>query len=271
MPPAPDIAREVRSYTLPPPPPGEDLFAELSASVHWEDVGKGRRGAVLTRVDEDGRVPLVRTTTRYAAPAQRFRDVHERLAVRIQEHAEIPVAFNNALIETYTNAYTTMGAHSDQALDLAEDSFIAVFSCYRRPDAGPPRKLIFHPKGSEGERFEVPLVHNGFVVFSVGSNRRLKHKIVLEKPVPPTDNQWLGVTFRTSRTLLEFRDGHAHLPRGPHLPRDPHHRHGPRLTMADEEQSQEFYRLRRRENNEIDFIYPPLTYTVSESDLLPPV
>lgn len=67
------------------------------------------------------------------------------------------------------------------------------------------------------------------------------------------------MTFRTSKTLVRFRDGQAYLPQGA------------RLTSADEEQRQEFYRLRRRENNETDFGYPPLTYTVSESDLMPPV
>ncbi|MEU1863608.1 hypothetical protein [Streptomyces gardneri] len=43
--------------------------------------------------------------------------------------------------------------------------------------------------------------------------------------------------------------------------------------MADDEQRQEFNRLWRRENQEPDFTYPPLTltYTVSESDLMPPV
>ncbi|KAB2389984.1 hypothetical protein F9B16_01700 [Actinomadura montaniterrae] len=46
---------------------------------------------------------------------------------------------------------------------------------------------------------------------------------------------------------------------------------GARLTLADDEQRREFYRLRRRENNETDFAYPLLTYTVSESDLMPPV
>ncbi|WP_306325283.1 hypothetical protein [Streptomyces venezuelae] len=236
-----------------------NLFAELSDSVLWEDVGKGRRGATLARIDEaDGGVPLVRTTTRYARPTQRFRAVHERLARQIQERAALSVGFDNALVETYTNAYTTMGSHSDQALDLAEGSYVAVFSCYRHPEAGPPRKLIFEAKEPGGETFEIPLAHHGVVVFSVEANRRLRHKIVLDKPVPATDNPWLGVTFRTSRTLVRFRDGHAYLPEGA------------RLTVADEEQSRAFYRLRRRENHETDFSYPRLTYTVSEGDLLPP-
>ncbi|MEV6247955.1 hypothetical protein AB0M38_17400 [Streptomyces sp. NPDC051742] len=247
---------EVLTFTL---PTEENLFAELSSATHWEDLGKGRRGAVLTRTDEADGVPLVRTTTRYGSPALRFRAVHERLARQVQERAALAVGFDNALIESYTNAYTTMGSHSDQALDLADGSFIAVFSCYEHPEAGPPRKLMFESKGSDGERFEIPLVHNSIVAFSVASNRRLRHKIVLEKPVPAADNPWLGVTFRTSKTFVRFRDGHAYLPQGA------------RLTPADDEQRREFYRLRRRENSETDFIYPSLTYTLSESDLMPPV
>ncbi|MFF3394374.1 hypothetical protein ACFYW1_25975 [Streptomyces sp. NPDC002669] len=256
MPLGPRVSDEILSCAL---PVEENPFAELLASARLEDVGKGRRGAVLTRVDEAGGVPLVRTTTRYGSPAQRFRVAHERLARQIQERAGLPVGFNNALIESYTNAYATMGSHSDQALDLADGSFIAVFSCYRHPEAGPPRKLIFESKGSEGEKFEIPLVHNGVVAFSVESNRRLKHKIVLEASARTVENQWLGITFRTSKTLVRFRDGNVYLPQGaPLLP-------------ADDEQSHEFYRLRRRENNETDFRYPSLAYTVSESDLMPPV
>ncbi len=256
MPPVPRIPDEIRSYSL---AIEQDLFAELSASAHLEDVGKGRRGATLTRIDEAGWVPLVRTTAQYSSPTQRFRAVHERLAQQIQEHAAISVGFNNALIESYTNAYRTMGSHSDQALDLADESFIAVFSCYQRPEASPPRKLIFESKGSGDDTFEIPLAHNGVVAFSVDANRRFRHKIVLDTPVPTADNPWLGVTFRTSKTLVRFRDGHPYLPQGA------------RLTSADDEQRREFYQLRRRENNETDFTYPPLTYTVSESDLLPPV
>ncbi len=252
----PRIADEIRSYAL---PAEGNLFAELSASTRLEDLGKGRRGGVIARVDETGGVPLVRTTTRYGSPAQRFREVHERLARRVRERADLPVGFNNALVESYTHAYKTMGAHSDQALDLADDSFIAVFSCYRDPGAGPSRKLVFETKEPGGEKFEIPLAHHGVVAFSVATNRRLKHRIVWDAPAGADDNPWCGVTFRTSKTVVRFRDGHAYLPRGD------------RLVPADEEQRSEFYRLRRRENGETDFCYPPLTYTVSESDLMPPV
>ncbi|WP_327171323.1 alpha-ketoglutarate-dependent dioxygenase AlkB [Streptomyces sp. NBC_01336] len=256
MPPNSGISDEILSFAL---PSEENLFAELAASALWEDTGKGRRGATLTRIDEAGAVPLVRTTTRYSNPPQRFRAVHERLARRIQEHTALPAAFNNALIESYTRACTTMGSHSDQALDLADDSFIAVFSCYRHGEASPPRKLIFESKRSGGEKFEIPLTHHGVVAFSVDTNRRLRHRIVLAAPDRATDNQWLGLTFRTSKTSIRFRDGLPYLPQGA------------RLMSADEDQRREFYRMRRRENKESDFVYPPLTYTVSESDLMPPV
>ncbi|MGW4634630.1 hypothetical protein [Nocardia sp. NPDC004415] len=240
-----------------PLPVEDDLFTALAASVDWEDLGKGRRGAVLTRIDATGGIPLVRTTARYGRPAQHFATVHERLARRIQARAELPAAFDNALAERYTNAYATMGSHSDQALDLADESFIAVFSCYRYPEL-PPRTLIVEPKNS-GKRFDIPLTHHGVVVFSVATNRLLRHKIVLDTAARTTENEWLGVTFRTSKTVLHFRDGHPYLHRGA------------RLTTADDEQRREFHALRRRENTETDFTYPPLTYTVSDSDLTPPV
>ncbi|MFI6866728.1 alpha-ketoglutarate-dependent dioxygenase AlkB [Nocardia sp. NPDC050406] len=238
-------------------PPEEDLYAKLSTSAAWEDVGKGRRAAILTKTDATGGVPLVRTTAQYTNPPQHFRSVHSDLAQRIQALAGLPVGFNSALLECYTNAYATMGSHSDQSLDLADNSFIALFSCYQHPPTTPPRKLIVESKESP-ETFDIPLPHNGIIAFSVAANRRFKHKIILDTSTRPPENHWLGITFRTSKTLLHFHDGQPHLP------------HGPRLTSADDNQRRVFYQLRRRENNETDFTYPPLTYTVSDSDLLPP-
>ncbi|QKW23810.1 hypothetical protein HUT16_36110 [Kitasatospora sp. NA04385] len=255
MHPGPDLPDGIRRHAL---PAGENPFAELLGSVRWEEAGRGRRAAVIVRVGEDGGVPLVRTTARYAHPAQRFRPVHERLAGEVREHAALPDGLDNALVEVYTNACTGMGAHSDLALDLAEGSSVALYSCYRDP-AGPPRTLRFEPKdGVPGEGFGVPLAHHGLVVFSLAANRRFRHRIVLEPPARAVDNEWLGVTFRTSATPVHHRDGRAHLPDGELLP-------------ATEEQQREFHLLRRRENRETDFGYPPLAYTVSASDLLPPV
>lgn len=256
MPPESRAAGDFRAYTL---LTGDDLFEELLASVRFEDVADGRRGAVLVKSDEDRRIPIVRTTTRYSAPAQRFQPAHERLAQQIQAIASLPVGFNNALIESYTNAYATMGGHSDQALDLADDSFIAVFSCYRRPEpAKPSRKLLVDSKGPGGGRLEISLTHNGVVVFSVDTNRRFKHRIVLDTSARTPENQWLGITFRTSKTFVRLQGEQAYLP------------DGTRLMLANDEQRRELYRLRHRENHETDFAYPRVTYTISESDMMAP-
>jgi hypothetical protein len=256
LPPEYKITDEIRSYTL---LTQGNLFEELLASVRFEDVGKGRQGAVLTKIDETCGIPIVRTTTRYGTPAQRFRSMHEQLAQQIQKSASLSVGFNNALIENYTNAYTTMGSHSDQALDLADESFIAIFSCYKHPEiAAPLRKLLVESKESCDDNIEIPLTHNSVVVFSVDANRRLKHKIVLDTSTQTPENRWLGVTFRTSKTFVWFRDEYAYF------------LDDARLTLANDEQRREFYHLRRRENNETDFTYPRIAYTISESDMMPP-
>lgn len=247
---------EMRSYTL---HTDGNLFDELLTSVRFEAVGKGRQGAVLIKIDKTGSIPIVRTTTRYNAPAQRFQSVHDQLAQQIQARASLAIGFNNALIENYTNAYTTMGSHSDQALDLAPESLIAVFSCYKHPEsANPSRKLRVELKESCSDNIDIPLTHNSVVLFDLDTNRRLKHKIVLDRSVQMSENQWLGITFRTSKTLVRFRDDY------------PYFLDDTRLTLANDEQRQEFYHLRHRENNEMDFTYPRITYTISESDMMPP-
>ncbi|KAJ9658008.1 hypothetical protein H2198_003977 [Neophaeococcomyces mojaviensis] len=171
------MADEFRTYTL---PVKDKIFAELLASVQFEALGKGRQGAVLVKTDETNRIPIVRTTTKYTAPAQHFQSIHEQLAQQIRKFASLSTGFNNALIEIYTNAYTTMGSHSDQALDLADESFIAVFSCYEHPElATSPRMLVVESKESGGE-FQIAMTHNSVIVFSTDTNRRFKHKIVLD-------------------------------------------------------------------------------------------
>lgn len=245
---------EFRACTL----PGEDdLFAELLASTLFEETGKGRQGAVLVGTEGE-HTPIVRTTTRYHRPAQRFRRVHERLAQQVRDLSSVSLAFNNALIESYSNAYVSMGSHSDQALDLADDSEIAVFSCYRHP-AGPPRRLVVEAKEPGAAPFAIPLTHRSVVVFSLDTNRRFRHKIVLDPSARKPENQWLGITFRTSKTFVRSHDGRACF------------RDGTPLTLAGEEQRRELLHLRGRENREPDFAYPRLTYTLSESDLIPPV
>lgn len=245
------MSDEFRAWRLIAPAPS---FDELLASVRFDDVTKGRRGAVLVEPDVNG-VPIVRTTTSYSAAAQLFRPIHALLAREVSESGQLPQPFNNALVEHYTNAYAKMKHHSDQAQDLAEGSWIAVYSCYRQPKL-PSRQLMVQPKQG-GEAFEVPLEHGGVVAFSVDSNQRFSHAIRLRSPAP--DNDWFGITFRTSKTFLRFLDGRATLS------------DGAPLTLASEDERRDLLQMRRRENEERGFVYPPISYTLSESDLLPPV
>ncbi len=236
-----------------------NLFAELVSSIRFEQVARGRHGAVLVAPEESRGTPIVRTTSSYETPAQSFRPLHLRLAQRIRELAPLPFAFNNALAERYSNAYSRMGLHSDQALDLQAGSSIALFSCYQHPDrATPPRALIVQPKEKREDSFEIPLTHHSVVVFSLDTNRRFRHKIVLDTSRQPPENQWLGITFRTSGTYVRRRDESVCF------------EDGTPLTLADEEQRRAFYKLRRRENQEVGFTYPSLGYTISESDMLAP-
>jgi len=249
-----EAADEFRTYVI---PARGELFAELLASARFEDLGKGRRGAVLVASDDARGVPIVRTTTVYSLPAQPFRPIHVWLAREVRGCASLSVGFNNALIESYTNAYATMGAHSDQALDLEDATEIALFSCYERAEGSPARRLLVEAKEPGGPAFAIPLAHNSIVVFSVDTNRRFRHRIVLD-PAAGAPSQWLGVTFRTSKTFVRFCE------------QQPCFSDGTRLTLASDEERREFYRLRRQENQELAFTYPRITYTLSPSDLLPP-
>lgn len=249
-----------KPYTVPAIP---GLFEKLWASARFETSGKGRQGCVLVNCADTRGVPIVRTTTKYHLPAQLFQPIHLEIAQLIQQSASLQLAFNNALFESYTDQYKKMGFHSDQAQDLEDSSSIAIFTCYQHPELAPTRKLIIEPKesGKEkgGEAFEITLEHSSVVIFSLDTNRHFKHKIVLDSSTKLAENQWLGITYRTSKTFVQHQEDGTYF------------ENGERLTLATEAESSEFYPLRRSENNEPNFVYPKMTYTLSESDLLTPM
>lgn len=245
----------------------KDLFKVLAESTNFEDVSslKGsRQGAVIADIQDNGLVPIVRTTSIYKQPIQKFKQEHYDIIKSIQRITEkelkIATNFNNALIEIYDSRYYSMSYHSDQALDLADDSYICLFSCYSRcPKPLETRKLVIKKKcveeaaGAAGHEDIIELENNSIVLFSTSTNSKYLHKIVLDKKtsVKDTDIKWLGITFRLSKTLINYSNN--------------------TLKIANEEERKEYYRLRSEENKKIDFKYPEINYTISPSDILLPL
>lgn len=248
----------------------ENQFHELSSSIHFENIGKGRQGNHLVKVQDDF-IPLVRTTSQYDTPAYNFSDTHNSIADHISDFAKTKLnlselfSFNNALIEIYDKSYTKMKYHSDQALDLDPNSYVALFSCYEHSEALEKpliRRLKVRDKTTLKER-EFLLEQNSVILFSMATNSRYQHKIVLDTSTNKRDtleeNKWLGITFRKSKTRVQFRDNR------------PYFENGKELTLANEEQRRTFFKLRGQENKSLDFEYPFVDFTLSKSDLMLPI
>lgn len=248
----------------------KNLFKELSSTVDFEDLGKGRKGNHLVKV-EDKNIPLVRTTSKYDKPAHEFSEAHDSIVDCISDIAKDEIdlkgnsiSFNNALIEIYDKSYFKMKYHSDQALDLENDSYVALFSCYERPEeisAPLMRRLRIKDKVTNKEH-EFLLENNSVILFPLSTNSKYQHKIILDtssnKRDLLEDNKWLGITFRKSKTFIEFKNNL------------PYFKNGEELKLADENQYREFYKLRGQENKSMDFEYPWIGYTLSKSDTMMP-
>ena len=72
------------------------------------------------------------------------------------------------------------------------------------------------------------------------------------------DNRWLGITFRQSKSFIQFKNN------------IPCFIDGKILKMANEDEQREFFKLRGQENNDIGFKYPKLHYTLSLADTMEP-
>lgn len=243
----------------------KNLFNELLNQIEFENVANGRIGNHLVKVSDSG-IPIVRTTTKYNISAHTFSLTHNTIVDSINDSLEhLPsVNFNNALIEVYDSSYTKMKYHSDQCLDLVANSYIGLFSCYEKPNELTEqsiRKLKIKDKITNKE-FEISLTHNSFILFSLSANSRFFHKIVLEqvpkqKPLQ-SENKWLGITLRESKTFILFKNNLAYL------------ENGKLLELATDDQQKEYFKLRGEENKSMNFIYPQIDYTLSKADTLIP-
>jgi len=237
-----------------------NLFDELSNTIKFDNITKGRKGAILVDI-QNNLVPLVRSSTSYNLAPQKFTSTHHHVIEQIKKiNNELDLQFNNAMIEIYTSEYRTMGYHSDQSQDLHNDSYVCIFSCYNNSNnSSDLRKLIIKDKITQ-EESEIILEHNSCVLFSLSTNKKYLHRIILDNNTSDKSYLWLGITFRLSKTLINFVDGTPYFTNPGSLPRI--------LRLANDKEKMEFYKLRSNENKQIEFTYPEIDYTISKSDLL---
>lgn len=231
-----------------------NLFNELSTSIDFEDIAIGRKGAILIDNNND-LIPIVRTTTNYNKPAQKFKDIHYKLIDMIRKVSKNDnLKFNNAMIELYDSRYKKMRYHTDQSLDLEDNSYICIFSCYDDNSTTDIRKLKVKNKLSNDE-FEFSLEHNSLIMFSIDANKKHQHKIILDKST--TNKKWLGITFRLSKTYIKFYGNVPYFYQDNII-----------LNMATHEERKQFMKLKGLENSHVEYTYPKITYTISSNDLM---
>lgn len=244
------------SFTIETDP---NIFDELESIIEYEDVTYGRKGANIVD-SKDGLIPIVRTTTIYNRPAQRFLPIHVDIVQKIKTVSGIDnLDVNNALVEIYDQRYRKMGFHTDQSLDLQPNSYICIFSCYENKDVPKEhlRRLVIQNKNDGPER-EILLEHNSVVIFSTATNQQHRHKIIINPRSYNYANRWLGITFRLSKTFIKFIDGVPYFDLT-----------GTVLKLANQYELKEFSALKGKENKETSFEYPVIEYTNSPSDLMP--
>lgn len=276
-------------------------FAALYSSVQWESFSKERQIANLHRRGPNGEVPLMRTTTVYERPSQPFTELHEDVVSKIVsgassviKNSSSSISLNNAMAEVYTDAYRTMKAHTDQALDLADDAYICLFSCYENENEPPEYvRVLTITNKTTGVEEERRLDHCSVVMFSRETNGKHVHKIEAGKDWPElaatkkgknknkkqqkqqqTDGEatqengndkhrWMGLTFRLSKSFVKFdSDGVPYLLN----PSNPSTEERKELKLATEEERREFFRYKGLENSTIGYIFPEISYTISPSD-----
>ena len=226
-----------------------NTFSSLLNSNAWESFSPSRQGANLVRIEND-LIPIVRTTTSFTKASQPFSAIHYNIIESIKNAVpDKALQFNNAMAEIYEPQYGKMGFHSDQALDLAQDSWICIFSCYENEVEPDLRKLVVKNKMS-GEVSEINMAHNSALLFSTSTNEHFTHKIVSGPKL--ATSRWLGITFRFSKTFVRYKDGTPYLVSSNKV-----------LSIADEKERKEFMQHKSAENKQLGYNYPEISYTLS--------
>ena len=154
-----------------------------------------------------------------------------------------------------------MGFHCDQSQDLEENTLICILSFYLNPTAQGKRAFVYKQKNDDVEN-TIIMEHNSMLIFDTQVNMYHLHKIVLTES---KNNEWVGLTFRTSKTFVQFT--HVDKIEQP----IPTINNQPLRFVTDEKEKKEYFFLKGLENKQADFTWPILTYTISPSNLMRPI
>lgn len=265
----------------------KNVFNEINNSYNFDDVTKGRKGTtilnpIICKNNNELLTPIVRTTTIYNKPFQIFNtiisDIVNKINYKFNEKLkndngiQTNLNLNNALLEVYNYKYKKMKFHSDLALDLQDNSYIALYSCYNNinVDDNNKRKLVIKNKETNEIEDKIILEHNSVILFSVETNSKFLHKIVLEHNNKIDEEiEWLGLTFRESKTFIKYINNNEH---NKNSYKPIFNDNNNELILANENEKKEFYKLRSEENNNIGkYNYPNINYSISPAELLKPI
>lgn len=241
-------------------------FNDFANATNFENVINGPKGAVICDI-HNNTIPLIRTTTKYINPSQSFKNIHYELVSHIKTLTNYTfenVSFNNALVEIYNNEYKSMRYHTDQSIDLQDNSYICLFSMYDNQNGNNMRSLIVKNKLTNIEE-EIKLEHNSLVIFSTEVNKNFLHKILLKNTHKTNiHKQWLGITLRLSKTFITFINEIPYFVNiNNHNVEIVHH-----LYLANDEEKKDFIKYKSFENKLTNFTYPLIFYTINPSDLI---
>lgn len=239
-----------------------NLFDILQSSCIFEKTGKGRSGANLSSIQSNELYPIIRTTTKYNLPNQPFKDIHCEIINLINSVTKKEMQFNNAMIEIYDDLYKDMQYHTDQSLDLCDNSYICIFSCYSSDELKSDRYLQIKNK-LDNTLTDICLENNSIIVFDTNTNKKHLHKIYLKSSKhiinKNNKNKWLGITFRLSKTLIKFVNEIPYFS----------HNNKP-LKLATEEESIQMRHMKYSENMLSNYVYPydQIDYTISLGEFI---
>jgi hypothetical protein len=150
---------------------------------------------------------------------------------------------------------------------------IALYSCYNNVnvDDNNKRKLVIKNKETNEIENKIILDHNSVILFSVETNSKYLHKIVLEHNNKINEEiEWLGLTFRESKTFIKYINNYDKHNENTYKPI--FNDNNNELILANEKDKKEFYKLRSEENNNIGkYNYPNINYSISPAELLKPI